>query len=225
MRVMILVVLALSLHSGCGAYSYCQNVTPAASASGPEVEGAPVVLAGNGRPTVLVRYAYGGKYGSEAQEEFPKLRSFYTSGAFASVVHQRGTEGFQAATDLTLDVRLSKDFDAHWYMAFGLLTATALPLPFADEYTLEVTAYDCSHRRIGEQMRTEKITTVAWLPFTPLSLLGWLTESRSSFDRAGKTKIVEAAVENMAAAVITELRGDGTLARAAERSADSTPKK
>jgi hypothetical protein len=222
MRATVLAILALSLHSGCGAYTYCQQVTPPAGpVEGPEVEGAPVALRGNGRPTLLVRYEYEGKYASEVRALFPKLRSFYASGLFASVVHQIGTDGYEAATDLTLDVALREDDEIHWYTAFGLLTLTALPCPFSEEYSLSAKLRDSTHAQIGEEDRTEKFTTVGWIPFLPFSIIAAVTGARSAFDHAGRDKMKSDGVENMATSVLARLRQSGVL----DVAADPPPKK
>jgi hypothetical protein len=226
MRATILAVLALSLHSGCGAYTYCQQVTPPAGrVEGPEVEGAPVALRGNGRPTLLVRYQYEGKFSNETRAQFPKLRAFYASGLFASVVHQIGTDGYEAATDLTLDVTLREDDEVHWYAAFGLLTLTALPFPFTEEYSVSVKVGDSTHAQIGEEDRSERFTTVGWMPFLPFSIIAAVTGARSAFDHAGRDKMKSDGVENMVSSVLANLRQTGLLDRAAERAAEPAPRK
>jgi hypothetical protein len=226
MRATILAVLALSLHSGCGAYTYCQQVTPLAGpVEGPEVEGSPVALRGNGRPTLLVRYQYEGKYADEVRALFPKLRTFYASGLFASVVHQIGTNGYEAATDLTLDVTLREDVELHWYQAFGLLTLTGLPLPCTEEHSISAKLRDSTHAQIGEEDRSERFTTVVWMPLLPFSIIAMVTGARSAFDHAGREKMISDGVENMASSVLASLRQAGLLDRAAERAAEPAPKK
>jgi hypothetical protein len=217
MRTAAWLLAMVALAPGCGVF-YLR----------PEIE-APALAARTAgpRPRLLVRSDYKGTFAFLLRMQVPEIHAFTDSGLFASVVHHPlGAEDcYDESADLTLDLVLEDEPEYHWHYAVGIATLTVLPWPYSETIGIHATVRDGQHAQIGELYESASVSTIAWAPLSPVSLLASLLRSPSPFGTAGRDRIDRETVEILAARIIDRLRRDGVIALAADRSEMPASKK